>query len=537
MSTQVKQVTDGNPDGCTIGQGAGDRISFFNNVPIPQRANATQALIQGVPMGQVITYNTTQSPASVLANTQVEQTFTVTGLLTTDMVLAFNRGAAMQAGLGVTNARISAANTLALTWVNNTAANLTPTASEVYQVTVIRGLTTFSQTLTPAAVPSNTTSEQIFTVTGSGALAANAVVNTAGQVTAVNLATGNTGGTGYYIPPKVTIICPLNMGNGAIAIPILNSSGAIIGFQVIAGGQNYSNVTANLPTVTISGGGNGLALGRMVFATKPTAQAGLGIGGVRIVANGQIGITYVNSSGAAITPTSEAYLFFVCDEMPSIGLGAVYGVNVPSATVSTVTYSTVAKQITVTGLAANDVCVSVVKPSVTAGLFPAGGYVSAANTLQIVMANVTASTITPAGAEQYVVTVLKQVPSIPMQLYQQTLTPVSIAANTTAEQTFTVTGLPASSVVVVNKPSQQTGLAIVSARVSALNTLALSFANMTAAAIVPTAESYTIANFTAPGPGAEGYISLPVSSVLNQLVDLANELEVDHNMYGIVRGF
>ena len=80
-----------------------------------------------------------------------------------------------------------------------------------------------------------------------------------------------------------------------------------------------------------------------------------------------------------------------------------------------------------------------------------------------------------------------------VQLYSAALTPASVAANTTAEQTFTVTGLTnADKVLFVNKPSAQAGLGIVGMRVSAANTLAITYVNATAAAIVPTAETYLI---------------------------------------------
>lgn len=76
--------------------------------------------------------------------------------------------------------------------------------------------------------------------------------------------------------------------------------------------------------------------------------------------------------------------------------------------------------------------------------------------------------------------------------YAAALTPASVAANTTAEQTFTVTGLSTSDVVIVNKPSLNAGLGIAGARVSAANTLAITFINATGGAIVPTAETYNI---------------------------------------------
>lgn len=69
----------------------------------------------------------------------------------------------------------------------------------------------------------------------------------------------------------------------------------------------------------------------------------------------------------------------------------------------------------------------------------------------------------------------------------------SVGANTTVERTFTVIGLePLFDTVFVNKPSHQAGLGIVNARVSADDTLALTFMNNTGGGIVPTTESYLL---------------------------------------------
>lgn len=78
----------------------------------------------------------TLSPSSVAANTTAEQTFTVPGLLPGDIVTVGKPTS--QAGLGIVNARVSAANTLAITFSNNTGSPISPTASEVYQVCVDR---------------------------------------------------------------------------------------------------------------------------------------------------------------------------------------------------------------------------------------------------------------------------------------------------------------------------------------------------------------------------------------------------------------
>jgi hypothetical protein len=68
-----------------------------------------------------------------------------------------------------------------------------------------------------------------------------------------------------------------------------------------------------------------------------------------------------------------------------------------------------------------------------------------------------------------------------------TLSPSSVANATSAEQTFSVKGLLLGDHVSVNKPTAQAGLAIVGSRVSANDTLGITFGNFTSATITPTA--------------------------------------------------
>lgn len=82
-----------------------------------------------------------------------------------------------------------------------------------------------------------------------------------------------------------------------------------------------------------------------------------------------------------------------------------------------------------------------------------------------------------------------------IKVYSPALTPASVAVNTTAEQTFTLTGLATNDKCLAIKPSAQAGLAIGNVRVSAANTLAITYVNDTAAAIVPTAETYAVVCF------------------------------------------
>lgn len=74
------------------------------------------------------------------------------------------------------------------------------------------------------------------------------------------------------------------------------------------------------------------------------------------------------------------------------------------------------------------------------------------------------------------------------------LTPVSVGAATSAEQSFTVPGLAVGDIVEANLTSgvQTAGVGITNARVSAVNTLTLLFTNATAGGVIPAAGTYTL---------------------------------------------
>lgn len=74
-----------------------------------------------------------------------------------------------------------------------------------------------------------------------------------------------------------------------------------------------------------------------------------------------------------------------------------------------------------------------------------------------------------------------------------TIDVASVAANTTVEQTFTVTGLKVDDVVLsVIKPTLEAGLGVLQGRCSASNTLAIQFVNTTGSAINPASETYVL---------------------------------------------
>lgn len=71
-----------------------------------------------------------------------------------------------------------------------------------------------------------------------------------------------------------------------------------------------------------------------------------------------------------------------------------------------------------------------------------------------------------------------------------TLSPTSVAPNTSAEQTFTVPGLHLGDFVsVYSSGANQAGLEITNSRATANGTIGITFGNLTAATITPTAST------------------------------------------------
>jgi len=143
---------------------------------------------------------------------------------------------------------------------------------------------------------------------------------------------------------------------------------------------------------------------------------------------------------------------------------------------------------------------------------------------------------TPTASLTYDQLVYRLAPVAPLVLYSQTFAPVSVAANTTAEQTFTVTGLVVGSAVWINKPSWQTGLGIVGCRVSAANTLAITFANLTSAAIVPNSETYLVGNFQIKQGGAGTQVTQPCAAAAATISNMVAKTRTDLVTLGLQAG-
>lgn len=92
-----------------------------------------------IPRGNILkmfAVQVTWNPAAVGAATTAEQTVTVTGVLPGDIVLSYGKPT-NTAGAMPVNARVSAANTVAVTFVNPTAGSIDP-AQEVWTFVIGR---------------------------------------------------------------------------------------------------------------------------------------------------------------------------------------------------------------------------------------------------------------------------------------------------------------------------------------------------------------------------------------------------------------
>lgn len=400
------------------------------------------------------------------------------------------------------------------------------------QAALSRGLASgviasYSTTQSPSAVTQGTTAEQLMTVqSGTGAsmlVAANDLIYVNKPTAQAGLGYGNArvssggaiGVTFINVPAAGGSLTPTaSEAYGVVAIRGLPKLSATLSPAAVAANsiveQQFSVV--------------GLPVGQLVSVSKPTQQAGLDIVGCRVISNNLLGISFVNVTSSPITPTaSEAYLIGVLAGLDAIGNEIMYGFNV--GTVGAIGVGVVASggSSTLTGLLATDVVAGIMKPTTganaTNAAFVIGG-VPTANTLSLYFGGI-GTGATPTGSEVYGVRTVRMNPAAPLLLYSASIAPASVAAATTAEQTFTVTGLISGTPVWINKPSWTNGLGIAGVRVSATNTLAITFINSTSAAIVPPAESYLIGNFQVPLPGAGNCAYQQVSPVINSMGNLS----------------
>lgn len=90
-----------------------------------------------------------------------------------------------------------------------------------------------------------------------------------------------------------------------------------------------------------------------------------------------------------------------------------------------------------------------------------------------------------------------------------TFNPASVATITTAEQTTTVIGLKVGDFVMSQKPTNTAGVGVVNCRVSAADTLAVTFVNPTAGAVDAASETWQFL-VVRPDPSPLGSIIPPL---------------------------
>lgn len=411
-------------------------------------------------------------------------------------------------------------------------------------------IATYSTTQSPSAVNANTSSEKAMTVqsgTGASMLLATtdlcyinkptaqaglgmgnirvSASNTA-QVTFANWTVGNITPTG-------------SEAYGIVALRGMQTISATLSPAAVAANATVEQQFTITPPTSGSNAGIGLPVGSLVQVSKPTSQAGLDIVGCRVVSNNVVGITFVNVTASPITPTAaESYTFFAVSGLDAMNNEIAYGFNV--GTVGAIGAGVVVSggSTTLTGMLATDVVAGVFKPTngaaATNAAFVIGG-IPTANTLTLYFGGIGAGA-TPTGSEVYGVRTYRLNPVAPLQLYTASIAPASVAANTTAEQTFTVTGLISGTPVWVNKPSWTNGIGIAGVRVSGTNTLAINFTNSTSSAITPPTENYIIGNFQVPLPGAGNCVYQTASPWNAQLSNLTNSIQSALVTTGLIAG-
>jgi len=419
------------------------------------------------------------------------------------------------------------------------------------QAALARGLgagviATYSSTQSPSAVAQSTTAEQTLTIqSGTGGT----MLLAAGDLVYVNKPTSQAGlGVGNVrVSSGNTLgITFDNVPAGGNITPTASEVYGVVALR----GLGIAKLTAVLSPVAVAANSAveqqfavvGLKVGSLVQVNKPTAQAGLDIGGCRVVNNNVLGITFINPTAAAITPTAaETYSVVSTLGLDAVNNDVLYGFNV--GTVGAIGAGIVASggSTTLTGVQATDIVTGISKPTNGANATNAaavGGAVLTANTATLYYLGI-GTGATPTASEVYGIRTARLAPVAPLVVFQQSLAPASVAALTTAEQTFTIASpnaLVVGTPVWINKPSATRGLAILGVRVSAANTLAVNYANLTTAPIVPPTEVYTIGNFQTPLPGAGNCVYQTVNNADNAADDQGNAIRNALATLGLIAG-
>jgi hypothetical protein len=544
------KIIPGTKDGVVIGY-TDDKVGMYGKAAVPQRSSPLQATVQEFSSGVALT---AQANVGAMANSntittnEVVITTAVGVAAANDFVMGVSKPT-YQAGMGIAGVRANgSANGVAVVLCNPTAANVVPTANEAWAVTVLRGMNVISANLVPANCVTKKTVESEFTISPANAAVATAVISGDG-VKYVNVTDE---GNGYYTPPTVVFTSanavtpdpisgggtgtanglPGNQGGcGATGIATI-SGGKVVGVRVTNPGSGYLAA----PAVSFIGG-SAIAPGMLVQVNKAAAQAGLGIGNVRVSGNSKIAITYFNPTAANITPTAnETYKIFATGGLlassPALQIGLrVDDANAASANASNQT------TVTVDGVLATDVVAGAGQSALASPLLFGGGY-SAANAVSLIYGGGVPGA-TPANGV-YNVQLWRHSQKPAMKLLSLTVPATTVNANNTANTVITLPGsmaITANTTVVVNKPSHTPGIGVIGAWANASNQVGITFINVTAANIVtPANEAYLVGIFDTVVPPAGSWVAQPVMQSLQCMVDLQNELLQTVQVMGQVKG-
>jgi hypothetical protein len=425
-----RSLSDQNSQGEVFMDTATDPGAFFGGTPVVQPNNPGTQRADQIAMtannGVICKYQIAPAVNADAASTTFNQTTSVTSQVQVGMTFATNSVYAVnkpthQAGIGIAGVLSATTQTLAINYLNISSGVITPTQEANDIIEIKAGPLTTTAVLSPAAVTSAVTVEQVFTLATSAG---------------------------------VPIIC--------------------------------------LP-------------GTIALVNKPTAQAGLGYSPfARVVGVNQVGITFASVSTVVIPTAAETYSFAFLPQLNAFNPTYIYGI--PAGQGATTASTGVEKTSGVVGIYANDVVSGISKPSQQASTCVVGGRVTSglpATTTGVIGISYAAwsGAETPVSSEVYLATLQRQVPLNPMMIYSQALNATTCAATTTVEATTTVQGLVVSSSVLVNKPTCTPGILVTNARVSAANTLAVQYMNLTTTSINVPAETYLIGNVQIQGPG------------------------------------
>lgn len=432
-------------------------------------------------------------------------------------------------------------------FIRGAAAGVVTTYSTFQTAFVSGGVATITSSETGMTVQQGTTTSARVLITAGDMLYINKPTSQAGLgVGNVRVSASNVVGVTLSNPTAATITPTVNQVYTIVAIRGLPTISATLSPAAVLANAIVEQQFTIVPTAAAP---QGVIAGSLVQVSKPTAQTGLDIVGCRAVSNNVVGITFANVTAATITPTAaESYTIQSLQALDAYNNYQTFTINGGAVGAIGAGVVITGGNVTFAGALATDLAIG-------APLAPtaANNGLAATNASSPAYSLMTANVMTmyfngigtgstPTANVYWDQLVFRLNPTAPLVMYSAALTPVSVAANTTAEQTFTVTGLVASSAVWVNKPSWTYGLGIAGVRVSAANTLAINYMNTTAVAIVPPAETYVVGNFQQVGPGATtsntsgGAVSQPAVNALVATINQVAKLRTDLVALGLWAG-